>query len=171
MRWERPCKQTASSLLRHNRRLTWSSDKMRCFLDLWADEHTAQQLDRTQKNPEVLKCLESGWSRGDLTDVISDQWRDRQLPHGFCWYILVLFKFSLCESKLNQMEKRKRVTTHPLIRTKWTEHRCENTLNHLSDQIVFDRWCLCSRLIRQLQLPRKHSAQRVQTHPHTSLPV
>ncbi len=39
------------------------------------------------------------WRRGDLNDVISEQWTGWQLPCGFYRCILVCLKFCLCETK------------------------------------------------------------------------
>ncbi len=43
-----------------NQEMTWSNDKLRCLLDIWADDHVAQQLDEKHSNHEVQKCLVNG---------------------------------------------------------------------------------------------------------------
>lgn len=36
-----------------NRGLTWSRDEIKCLIEIWSDEHIAQQLSRTHKNTEI----------------------------------------------------------------------------------------------------------------------
>ncbi len=53
--------------------LTWSSDKIRCLLDFWADDCRAQQLEKTHKN-QVFKLFsqrlkEGGFDRGDFSPM------------------------------------------------------------------------------------------------------
>ncbi len=63
------------------------------------------------------KCSANRWKRGSLTGVISDQWTEWQLPHGFCWYILVRLTFFLKPNRT----KGNNANEYPLICTKWTQ--------------------------------------------------
>lgn len=47
----------ANSLLKMNRGLTWSSAEVKCLIDIWSDEHIAEQLCKTHKNTEIYKVF------------------------------------------------------------------------------------------------------------------
>ncbi len=68
------------------------TNKMLCLLNFGADDHTVQQLETTNTNHEAFKCLVNGWRGWDLTSIISNQWMEWQLPHGFFWYIFGLLE-------------------------------------------------------------------------------
>ncbi len=117
MGWGRLCKQAASTLLWYKYELRVDLEQRRNMLPSWflgrqAYSPTAKRKIKYIKLTKTSKCFVNGWWRGDLTDMIFDQyfW---QLPHNFCQYILVYLKFCLCEST--------RDATHLQIRTTWTK--------------------------------------------------
>ncbi len=107
--------------------LTWASSEICCLLDIWSDDHIAQQLEKYITITKCSKCQANGWRRGNLTDVIFDQWTQWHLPHRFCWYILICLKFSLCETKLNQKEIAGESQLLRWFESNKPNYRCENT--------------------------------------------
>ncbi len=130
-----------------NQGLTWSSEEMRCLLDIWADDHIAQQSEKRHTNQLVIKMFsellkERGFDRHDfwpINGMIAS-------TDDISWYILVHLRFSL--SKTKPMGKCKWVATHLLIWTKWTELQ---VWKHSEKQLALNQHEIHNKFLKQLQ--------------------
>ncbi len=108
-------------MIQHKHELRVDLDAMHCLLDFWAEDPKAQQLEKTHTNHEVFKMF-SKWLKDRRFD-----WCHFWPVNGMTaptWLLLICFDSLEILLVWNQTEpkgKCKWVTTHPLIRTTWTE--------------------------------------------------